>query len=133
MKTFSRTIFIMQPNTWKYFPFSKIFSPENILHLKNILRSTKRSLSNVCGRNKRGSRFLVLWIMWERVGVYLWGLSFLKVLLCIFYNEISATRRCRQFAKPHNCVCLFNFVFLLSLNWVMGTICTAIRIYLNIY
>ena len=27
-ETFSKIIFIMQPNTWKYFPFPKIFSPE---------------------------------------------------------------------------------------------------------
>ena len=44
MKTFSKTIFIMQPNTWKYFYFLKIFSPKNILHSKNILHMVKRSL-----------------------------------------------------------------------------------------
>ena len=35
----------MQLNTWKYFPFSKIFLHENILHLENILHIAKRSLS----------------------------------------------------------------------------------------
>ena len=34
-----------QPNTWKYFPFPKIFSFENILHSENILHPTKRSLN----------------------------------------------------------------------------------------
>ena len=31
---FSKIFFGMQQNTWKYFPFSKIFSLENILHEK---------------------------------------------------------------------------------------------------
>ena len=39
----------MQPNIWKYFPFPKIFSPKNILHLENILHSTK------CSLTKKGS------------------------------------------------------------------------------
>ena len=34
----------MQPNTWKYFYFLKIFSPKNILHSKNILHMVKRNL-----------------------------------------------------------------------------------------
>ena len=36
-KLFSNIIFKMLPNTRKYFSFSKIFSPENILHSENIL------------------------------------------------------------------------------------------------
>ena len=35
----------MQPNTRKYFPFSKVFSPENILHSKNNLHVAKHSLN----------------------------------------------------------------------------------------
>ena len=35
----------MQPNTRKYFPFPKIFSPENILHSENNLHVAKHSLS----------------------------------------------------------------------------------------
>ena len=33
----------MPPNTLKYFLFQKIFLPENILHLENVLHRTKNS------------------------------------------------------------------------------------------
>ena len=42
---FSNIIFKMQPNTRKYFPFPKIFSPKNILHPKNTLHWNKCSLN----------------------------------------------------------------------------------------
>ena len=45
LKIFSKAFFGMQPNTWKYFPFLKIFSFENILHSENIVHPTKRSLN----------------------------------------------------------------------------------------
>ena len=41
---FSRAFLATQPNTWKYFPFLKIFSLENILPSENIWHSTKHSL-----------------------------------------------------------------------------------------
>ena len=44
-KIFSKAFFGMQPNTWKFFPFWKIFSPKNILHLVNILHIAKCNLS----------------------------------------------------------------------------------------
>ena len=34
-KIFSKMFFRMQPNTWKYFPFSKMKFPENILREPN--------------------------------------------------------------------------------------------------
>ena len=45
LKIFSKVIFIMQPNTWKYFPFPKIAFPKNIYFLENILHLTKHSLN----------------------------------------------------------------------------------------
>ena len=44
MKIFSTTIFIMQPNTWKYFPFRKIVFSENIYFSENILREPNTAL-----------------------------------------------------------------------------------------
>ena len=49
-KIFSKAIFRMQSNTWKYFPFPKIFSLENILYLKNILHVAKHSLNKKYGQ-----------------------------------------------------------------------------------
>ena len=46
MKIFSKTIFIMQPNIWKYFSFPKIAFPKNIYFSENILHWTKHSLSD---------------------------------------------------------------------------------------
>ena len=34
----------MQPNTWKYFPFSKIAFPENIYFPENILHEPNTAL-----------------------------------------------------------------------------------------
>ena len=45
LKIFSKVIFIMQLNTWKYFPFLKIAFPENIYFPENILHWTNHSLS----------------------------------------------------------------------------------------
>ena len=42
MKIFSPTIFIMQPNTWKYFLFWKIAFSENILQQPNIALNSMR-------------------------------------------------------------------------------------------
>ena len=44
MKIFSTTIFIMQLNTWKYFPFWKIAFLENIYFSENILRQPNTAL-----------------------------------------------------------------------------------------
>ena len=46
MKIFSRTIFIMQSNTWKYFPFPKIAFSKNTYFSKNILHWTKHNISD---------------------------------------------------------------------------------------
>ena len=52
MKLFSRKFFIIQPNTWKYFPFRKIafpknkYFPENILHEPNATLITIESIKN---------------------------------------------------------------------------------------
>ena len=46
-KIFSKIFFGMQPNTWKYFPFPKIFSLKIFSFLEYILHPTKRSLSYI--------------------------------------------------------------------------------------
>ena len=45
MKIFSTKIFIMQPNTWKYFPFRKIAFSENIYFPENILWQPNTALN----------------------------------------------------------------------------------------
>ena len=52
-KIFFKTFFKMQPNTWKYFHFPKIFSPKNVLHLKNILHWNKCSLREIISNSNK--------------------------------------------------------------------------------
>ena len=64
LKIFSKAIFKMQPNNWKYFPFPKIFSLENILHSENILHVAKCSLIGPFSTNK-SLNFVSIFFHWH--------------------------------------------------------------------
>ena len=50
-KIFFETIFEMQPNTWKHFPFRKIAFPENRIFFENTFTRTKQSLKFIKSTN----------------------------------------------------------------------------------
>ena len=109
MKLFSRKIFIIQPSTWKFFPFRKIAFPKNKYFLENILHEPNAALETPFCCGVWGQE--VWWRMpleeqnaWKAMLVYLVPLSVLRTLILVEYWVSTRALKCLNTEKT-SCLC----------------------------